>query len=479
MSRMGSCCCTLFMRNRGADEVLQNATHHFIYGWYICTVMHKRMDILGLAWPAVADNFLQTLTLTVDMIMVGRLGASSLAAVGLGGQVIFIFQSVMMAITAGTVAMVARSIGEEDTEKARKVLEQSLFFGAVAVLFLTPFLSFYGGGLLHIYQVEEGVLTIGKSYFEVAIVSLPFMFVCLAAAQALRGAGDTRTPLVISSFINGANVVLNYVFIFGKLGFSPLGVKGAAVGTVFSFVLGSFVYGVLLLERKLRLYISLKGFFPDFSLFRKVLNIGTPAAVEQLIIQMGFVVFTVIITTFGTECIAAHQIGMRIQSFSFMPGFGFAIAATALVGQNLGAKKPDEAEKSGWEACRLAVLFMVGVAVFIFVFAADIARVFVNEKEVVDMAVISIRILAFAEPAIAVHFTIAGALRGAGDTKWPLYASAAGLYVFRIPVALFMAFTLGMGIIGAWIAMSIEYVVRSFFVSMRFRQGGWKMVEVF
>ncbi len=441
--------------------------------------MHTRKDILGLAWPAIVDNFLHTLTHTVDMVMVGRLGASYLAAVGLGGQVLFIFQSLMIAVTVGTVAMVARSIGEQDKVRARNVLEQCLFFGALIAFTATPFLSFYAGDFLHIYRAEEEVLTIASHYLEIAVFGTAFIFVCLASAQALRGAGDTKTPLVISSIINGTNVGLNYILIFGKLGFPPLGVRGAAIGTTLAFVLGSAFYIVLLWRKKLRLHISFRGFSPDLTVVRKILAIGTPAAAEQLVIQMGFLVYTVIITSFGTESIAAHQIGMRIQSFSFMPGLGFAIAATALVGQNLGAKKPREAEKSGWEACRMAILLMVGVAAFIFIFAENIAQIFVNEENVIERAVIFIRILAFGEPAIAIHFTIGGALRGAGDTKWPLYASTVGLYGFRIPLALFLSYTVGIGVIGAWIAMTVEYFVRSFFVSLRFRRGGWKTIEVF
>ncbi|KYK28137.1 MAG: MATE family efflux transporter [Theionarchaea archaeon] len=441
--------------------------------------MQTRKDILGLAWPAVVDNLLHTLTHTVDMIMVGSLGAAYLASVGLGGQVIFIFQSLMIAITAGTVAMVARSIGEKDAEKARKVLEQSLFSGALVAFAVTPFLSFYAGDFLRIYRAEQDVLFIASQYLEIAIFGTGFIFICLASAQALRGAGDTRTPLVVSSIINATNVGLNYVFIFGKLGFPPMGARGAALGTTLAFAFGSSIYIMLLWRKKLRLHISFRRFSPDFSIVRKVLNIGTPAALEQLVIQLGFLAYMVIITSFGTESIAAHQIGLRVQSFSFMPGFGFAIAATALVGQNLGAKNPKEAEKSGWEACRLAIFLMVGIAVFIFIFARNIAGIFVSEESVIDKAVIFIRILAFGEPAIAIHFTIGGALRGAGDTKWPLYASTAGLYGFRIPLAVFLGYIIGIGVIGAWIAMTVEYFVRSFFVSLRFKRGGWKTVEVF
>jgi putative MATE family efflux protein len=453
-------------------------TQTLISEWYSCTVMHKRKDILELAWPAVLDNLFHTLTYTVDMIMVGKLGALFLASVGLGGQVLFIFQSLMIAITAGTVAMVARSIGEKNHESARCVLEQSLSSGALVAFSATPFLLFLADDFLHIYRAEEEVLLLAYQYLQIAILGTAFIFICLASAQALRGAGDTRTPLIISSIINGCNICLNYIFIFGKLGLEPMGVRGAALGTTLAYVLGASLYIVLFFMRKLRLYVSFSKFSLDFSIIRKILNIGAPAALEQLVIQLGFLVYMVIITSFGTESIAAHQIGIRIQSFAFMPGLGFAIAATALVGQNLGAKKPKAAEKSGWEACKLSMLLMACVGIFIFIFARNIAQVFVDEKNVVDKAVIFIRILAFGMPGIATHFTIGGALRGAGDTKWPLYASAAGLYGFRIPLALFLGFTAGIGVIGVWIAMVVEYSVRALFVSLRFKRGGWKAIEV-
>lgn len=441
--------------------------------------MHTRKDILGLAWPVIVDNFLHTLTHTVDMVMVGQLGAISLASVGLGGQVVFLCQSVMMAVTAGTVAMVARSIGEKDREKARAVLEQSLVFGAFAALVITPFLSYYAGDFVRIYRADQDVLFIASQYLGIAVLGTAFIFICLASAQALRGAGDTKTPLIISSTINMCNIGLNYVLIFGKLGFPSLGVKGAALGTTSAYVVGAFLYGLLLWRKNLRLYVSFKNFSPDFSLIKKVLNIGMPAALEQLVIQVGLLVYMVIITSFGTESIAAHQIGIRIQSFAFMPGLGFSIAATALVGQNLGAKKPKEAERSGWEACKLAILLMIGISIFVLLCARGIAEIFVTEEAVINKAVIFIRILALGLPGIAIHFTLGGALRGAGDTKWPLYASAAGIYGFRIPLATLLGVYGGLGVVGAWLAMIVEYTVRSFFVSLRFKRGGWKEVNVF
>jgi len=441
--------------------------------------MHTKRTILALAWPAIVDNLLHTLTLTMDMIMVGRLGASSLAAVGLGGQVIFIFQSLMIAVTAGTVAMVAWSVGEKSMQKARNVLEQSLVSGSCAALVATPFLYVFVDDFLKIYRAEADLLSLSADYLQIAVFGTVFIFICLACAQSLRGAGDTRTPLLVSSTINVVNIGLNYIFIFGKYGFPVMGVRGAALGTTLAFMWGSALYFFLLWRNHLRLSISFRGFHLDLPMVRKILNIGTPAALEQLVIQMGFLVFTIIITSFGTTSIAAHQIGMRIQSFSFMPGFGFSMAATALVGQNLGAKNPAQAEKSGWEACKLAILLMTVGGFFIFIFARQIAVVFVSEPAVIDKAVVFIRILAFGEPAIAIHFTIAGALRGAGDTKWPLYASTAGLYGLRIPMAIILGFGVGLGVFGPWIAMTAEYFVRAFIISLRFKKGGWKTITVF
>src|SRR5437773_769133 len=340
-------------------------------------------SVFQLAWPVMVANLLQTLTTTVDVIMVGSLGSeapAAVAAVGFGGQFIFLFFSVMISVSAGTIALVARAIG--------------------------------------------------------------------------------------------ANLIFGNAFV------PRLGVPGAAIGTSISYVIGALALIAILLRGKHRLKLHLSGGWVHMDAVRRIFRIGWPAALEQILLQVAFLLWVGMVVVFGTQILAAHQIGLRIQSFAFMPGFGFAIAATALVGQNLGARNPEEAEKSGWEAMKFSVVVMSVIAIGIFLFAEFIARAFIGDPVVVSWSVTFIRIHAVSIPAVGVFFAIDGALRGAGDTRFPLMTSLSGMYLVRLPLSAIFGFVLGWGIVGIWIPLVIEYYYRSAVIANHFRRGKWKTLRV-
>jgi putative MATE family efflux protein len=228
--------------------------------------------------------------------------------------------------------------------------------------------------------------------------------------------------------------------------------------------------------RRLRLHRA--GSWFDAALVRRILRIGWPAALEQVLFQSALFVWIAMVVVFGTEILAAHQIGLRVQMFAFMPGFGFAIAATALVGQNLGAKRPERAEASGWEAARWSVGIMGTTALGIFLAAPWLARVFIADPEVIDWTVTFIRIHATSIPAVGLFFAIDGALRGAGDTKFPLLASMTGTWGVRVPLSFVLGFLLPFGIVGVWVALVVEYWVRATIITTYYRRGRWKATKV-
>ena len=434
--------------------------------------------IFLLAWPVILTNLLHTLTVTVDMIMVGRLGPVAIASVGLGSQVVFISFAVMIAVSAGTIALVARHIGAKENKMANYVLQQSLILGAVLSIPLMLVGLFLSEDILILFGAEYDVVTTGAVYIQIIFLASVFTFTNFLSAAALRGAGDTKTPLYVGGIVSVVNIALNYILIFGKFGFPALGVKGAAIGTALSFVVGAVVYIIIFLKGKTVLNLFSNGRVFELETIKRIMKIGTPAATEQIVIQIGFIIYVMIVIIFGTNALAAHQIGMRIQSLSFMPGFGFAMAAAALVGQNLGAKKIKEAEQSGWQSMQLCVVTMVAVSALLFIIARPVACIFVDDAETVSLSVIWIRILAVGIPAIGIYFTIAGALRGAGDTKWPLYASVIGVYGCRLPLALLLGFYAGWGLYGVWIAITVEYYIRSILIVYRFKSGKWKHIKV-
>jgi putative MATE family efflux protein len=426
-------------------------------------------------------NFLQTLTVTVDLAMVGSLDGiapTAVASVGLGGQFLFLFFSVMIAVSSGTIALVARAVGAGDRDGADRVLKQSLVLAALLSVPLLLVGVAAAEPILTAFRAEPDVVRLGTAYTQVVSLSVFFQFVSFLGAAALRGAGDTVTPLWIGAAVNVVNIVANVNLIFGNALVPRLEVVGAAIGTSLSFAFGAAVYVVLFLRGRSRLRLALRPPWIDRAMTRRIFRIGWPAALEQILFQIAFLVWVTMVIAFGTEALAAHQIGFRIQMFAFMPGFGFAIAATALVGQNLGARRPADAERRAWEAAKWSVGVMGAIALAIYVFAEGIATLFIRDPEVVGLSVTWIRIHALSIPAVGVFFAIDGSLRGAGDTRFPLLTSASGMYGVRLPLAFVLGFVARWGIVGVWIPLVIEYWYRSAVITTYFRRGRWKSFRV-
>ncbi|MDD4307718.1 MAG: MATE family efflux transporter [Thermoplasmata archaeon] len=442
----------------------------------------KRREILAFTWPVILTNLLQSLTVTVNMIMVGNLGdeagRDAIAGVGLGSQVVFLAHAIMMAVSAGTIALIARHIGAGEKKKAERVMEQSIWLSLILTIPLTLAGWFLGGYIIDAFPASPEVQALGETYVKFVFLGTAFSFFEFIMGAALRGAGDMKTPMIMAAITNIVNIAVGYVLIFGYWGFPQMGVLGAAVANIIGFAAGAGVYLYLLMRRKLRLNMPIRRMGYSKKVVRRIMRIGSPAAAEQAVLQVGFLFYTAIIVYFGTAALAGHQIGARIQGLAFMPGMGFAMAATALVGLNLGAKKPQEAEESGWEATKLSMLLMCGIGAVMFVFAEPMARLFVPDTETIDYAALWIRLQALAMPAIGIHFTLSGALRGAGDTHWPLNVAILGMFVVRLPMAILLGFTFGLGILGAWIAFVVEYSVRAAIIAWRFRLGAWKTIKV-
>jgi len=309
-------------------------------------------------------------------------------------------------------------------------------------------------------------------------VSTPFLFIIFLSTAALRAAGDAKTPLILGVVENLINFAINYTLIFGNFGFPALGVHGAAIGTSIAYFTGAILYLGIFADHRRGIGIRWEKPFVNWVTIRRILRVGVPAAAEQFAFQIGLLIWIVMVVGFGQDAVAAHQIGLRIQSFVFMPGLGLSIASSALVGQNLGAQKPGSAELSAREATKLSILIMGVIALFNFVFAPFVAYAFVGPGPAHDLSVTFIRVHATSIPAIGMFFTLSGSLRGAGDTKWPLYASLLGTYLIRLPLSAVLGYTLGLGVIGVWIALPVEYYLRSVIIVQRFNGGAWKATTV-
>lgn len=434
--------------------------------------------VLSVAWPVVVTNLLQSLALTVDLVMVGALGPVALAATGVATQVCYVSMVLASGLAVGATAVVARAVGAGDTEGANRATAYAVLLSLALSLPLILVTFFLDAPLLRIMGADPVIVENGSIVLRALAFGIPGNMVIIAATGALQGAGDTRPGLLIGIGVNVVNVVLDYLLIFGHFGAPQLGLAGAAIATSIAFTLGGIAFLLILWRGRRPVGLTRGALRGGRGLGWRITKVGAPAALEQLVLTLGFTAYLILILRFGAEALAAHQIGLRVQGFAFMPGFGFSAAAAALVGQGLGRGKPQEAETDGWAAIGLGLLVMMTLSIPMYFFAEPLARVFTDDAESLRLGVFWIRAIVIAMPAIALHFSAAGALRGAGDTRWPLFVSFAGLWLVRIPLAWFLGIYLGHGMVGVWAAYILEYYGRALITLYRYGRGSWKTLTV-
>ncbi len=437
-----------------------------------------RSEVMHLAMPSIGEQLLNMTVQLVNTYLVGHIGAEELAAVGLSNNMMMLAQTFIMALATGTTAVVARLIGARDPDGARHILQQSLLVGAVTGTALMVAMILFAKEAIAFYDPEPDVAAIGEAYLRIASLTFTMQGLMMVGNAALRGAGDTRTPLYVMLGVNVLNIVISSALLLGLGPLPELGVIGPAVGSAVALAAGGvFVVGVLARGRG-ELRLRRGGWQPDWAAVKRVLNVGLPAGGEQLALRGGMVIFTRLISGLGTTAYAAHQVALSAQNLSFMPGFGFSVAATTMVGQSLGAKDIDRARRAVREALRVAVWSMTAVGLLLVVLAPYIMAIFTDDPEVIAQGGAPNRVLGVLQPLMAATMVYSGALRGAGDTRWTLIITALAVWAVRIPLASLMANTLGWGLLGAWIGMGLDNIVRGVLFWLRYRTGNWTRIRV-
>jgi putative MATE family efflux protein len=258
-----------------------------------------------------------------------------------------------------------------------------------------------------------------------------------------------------------------------------MGISGAALSTTIArFIAGLMIVGALYGGRtQIKLTLT-ESYLPDPAVKKKIIRIGFPTAMERFVLSMGQVFMTRIVASLGTVQLAAHHIAIVAEAISYMPGFGFSIAATTLVGQMLGAKRPDKAEKYAYETLRISVVVMTVMGMILFLFPRQLMQIFTDDPDVIRYGAVCLRIVAFSQPFFASGMVQAGALRGAGDTKWPLYITMISMWGIRLSIAWFLVYIMDMGLTGAWLALTLDLTVRGILMFIRFRKGEWKRIDL-
>jgi len=438
-----------------------------------------RRRIVNLALPALAEMTLMTLVSMADMIMVGRLGPWAITAVGLSNQPMFVAMSVFMSLNVGATALVARAIGARKPEEAFKVARQALVIASVLGAVLAVLGVAFAGQILSLMGAQPDALVPGTTYLRIVAAAVVFQGATFSLGASLRGAGDTKTPMSVNTIANLVNLVGNYVLIHGHFGFPRLEVAGAAVATFLSRLVGFVLIMRTVFSHRGAIKMSVTDNFGyDRETVRRILKVGLPAALEQLVMRSGQMIFARIVSSFGTVTYAAHQVALNVEGLSFSPPQAFQTAATALTGQSLGAKKPDAAMRVGKEARFIGICMAAITGSILFFLGRYVVQLYTDDPTVITLSSSMLKIIAFAQPFMATNFVLAGALRGAGDTRWTLYITMAGIWGVRVVAAYLLALRFGMGLTGAWIAMALDMTTRAILVNLRFSAGHWTKINV-
>ncbi|MBI2843127.1 MAG: MATE family efflux transporter [Armatimonadetes bacterium] len=458
-----------------------NSTRRRNHASQIITSGHIWSAVWYLAWPTAINTLILTGYSIINRMFLGRLPegvAPALAAVGIGGTTLMIQFALMIGLAVGASALVARFLGAENYDDANDATRQAMIIsilgGVVSavplIAFARPIVSFVGA--------KGPAVPLAADYLAItAYFSVP-MFVYVVIADVLRSAGDVRRMLYVGAVVIVFNIVFDWLLIFGVGPFPALGVRGAAIATGISRVAGLFL--IVWVLRRSVLSQSLDHLRPHFAWFRRIMNIGWPAMIMNLLWTTAFAGFIKVLAYLpdATAAQAALTVGITIESLAFMPGVAYSIAATPLVGQNLGAGKPERAVHSAWVAAGQAAAIMSSVAVIFLLIPEKLAVLFTDKETVVPLIVSYLIINAFSEPFQALGMVLRGALQGAGDTRKPMLITLLTNWIIRLPLAWLLANTLGYGATGAWVAMSATTILSGLLVAAWFVRGSWREIQV-
>lgn len=384
-----------------------------------------RRRVVRLAWPAVVEGLLQTAIGVVDTFLVARVSDAALAGVGAALQLVFIMIVVMSAISVGASVLVAQAVGAGRLAEARSLTRQSLALSVLAALPLMALGIAFASQMIGVFGVAPDVAAIGTDYWRITALGLVPMTLMFVASAVLRGSGDTRTSMRATLLANVVNGVLAYLLIFGHLGLPALGPAGSAwaavIGRTIALGVMLFVLAGVATPISIR---GLAGWRPRWGTARRILGIGAPAAAEELAFSLSFAVLTAVIAVLGTQALAAQRIAFNALSLAFLPGFGLSLAATALVGQSVGARDPEGGRLATHISAQFAAVWMGALAVVYFVAATPILRAFTNDPAVVTSGAGALRMLALSQPTWGIMFVYSGALRGTGNSRFPLVVNS-------------------------------------------------------
>jgi putative MATE family efflux protein len=426
--------------------------------------------VFALAFPAALKHLADILQILVDMIMVGYISVNALAAVGLSMQFMMFINVLMTLYVVGGNALISRFIGSGRKKRASALLYTLGLFALFLAAFVTVGGYFSAASLYTLMGASDGVVASGTQYFQTLILGISLIFLDNLLYNALSAAGDTKSSLFIKLASSAVNAFFNYVLIFGHFGVDAMGIEGAAIATIISYGFNVVLYIVLLAKNP-------KAKLEFIPLIRKndlkrALRVGYHAAIDRGISTLSFLVFVSIIAYYGTAELAGYQVGLRIEGLAFMPGFGFAIASMALVGQSLGKKDKEAAYRLGIISARVAYIFMGFVGLLMILFPQSAVSLFTQDPLTVAIASKYLILVGLVQIPLALTFVYSASLRGAGDTKTVMRVNIASLWILRV-IPSYIAYKMGFGVVAVFVIMNVETAIKGFIYSYLYKKKEW------
>lgn len=436
-------------------------------------------NFIQVAWPSALEALLVALVSSVDTIMVGSLGDGAIAAVGITNQPKFILLSMVFSLNVGITAIVARRKGQKDQEGANHTLRVGILISA-CISFIMSLLGYiFAKPILEFAGAEASYMADAMDYYRVIMVSIFFTALNLTINAAQRGSGKTQISMRTNIVANVVNIIFNYILINGKFGFPRLEVKGAAIATLLGTIAACLISIFTLFNKEAFLSLRYKASWKiTNTIISPIIKVSGSAFVEQVFMRIGFMAYAVIVARLGKMPYATHLICLNILNLSYCFGDGFGIAASSLVGQNLGANRPDLSIIYGKTGQRLA--FIVSTILFaIFIFGRTLlVSLYSDNPEIIALGSAILIIIAFTTHFQTSQVIFSGCLRGAGDTVFVAMVSLISITIIRPTLTWFLAFPKGMGLKGAWIALFLDQAFRFTFNFIRFSRGRWTKITL-
>jgi putative MATE family efflux protein len=434
--------------------------------------------ILLLSIPMVLEMAMESIFAIADIYFVSRLGAGAVAIVGITETLMTIIYAIGIGLSMATTALVSRRFGEKEHQKASETAFQAILAGVIISMIIAIPTAIFAKDILRLMKTEEEVIAAGYQYTSIMLAGNGVIMLLFIINAIFRSAGDAAISFRVLLLANAINIVLDPCLIFGLGPFPELGVKGAAIATNTGRGLAVLYQFYLLFGGKHRIGLGLKHIKLKVNVLLKLLRISLGGIGQFLIATTSWIGLMWIMANFGKEAQAGYTIAIRIIVFSILPSWGMSNAAATLVGQNLGAKQPDRAEKSVWVTAYVNMTFLLMMAFIFISMPGKLVGIFSNDPEVIRVGVQCLRIMSYGYVFYALGMVMSQSFNGAGDTNTPTLLNFICFWLIEVPLAYFLALSVGMNEIGVFVSITIAESILGVLAMMIFRRGKWKLREV-